>query len=49
MEGLPPLTATIPVLPSLASRQLASSSVLDLAEREQLDRIAAKIISDLKS
>jgi len=49
MEGLPPLTATIPVLPSLASRQLASSSVLDLAEREQLDRIAAKIISALKS
>jgi CO dehydrogenase maturation factor len=49
MEGLPPLTATIPLLPSLASRQLASSSVLGLAEREQLDRIAASIISALKS
>jgi CO dehydrogenase maturation factor len=46
-EGLPPLTAAIPVLPSLAARQLSSSSVLNLAERDQLDRIAAKIISDL--
>ncbi len=49
IEGLPPLTATIPLLSSLASRQLASSSVLDLAEREQLDRIAAKIISAIRN
>ena len=46
MDGLPPLTAMIPVLPSLAARQLISSSVLDLAERDDLDHIAAKIISD---
>jgi CO dehydrogenase maturation factor len=49
LEGLPPLTVTIPVLPSLTSRQLTSSSVLDLSEREQLDQIAAKIISALQS
>jgi CO dehydrogenase maturation factor len=47
MADLPPLTATIPILPSLADRQLVSSSVLDLRERGQLDGIAAKIISAL--
>jgi len=47
MDGLPPLTAVIPALPSLVARQLVSSSVLDLAERDDLDHIAAKIISDL--
>jgi len=47
IKGLPPLTATIPILPSLAARQLFSSSVLDLEERNQLDSIAEKIISDL--
>jgi CO dehydrogenase maturation factor len=47
MEGLPPLGGVIPILPSLAARQLNSSSVLDLSERDQLDNIAAKIISHL--
>ncbi len=47
MEGLPPLGGTIPILPSLAARQLNSPSVLDLSERDQLDKIAAKIISNL--
>lgn len=45
LEGLPPLVAAIPPLPSLASRQLGSSSVLDLAERDFLDGIAEKIIT----
>jgi CO dehydrogenase maturation factor len=49
MADLPPLTAVIPVLPSLADRQLVSSSVLDLRERDQLDGIAAKIIIALDS
>jgi CO dehydrogenase maturation factor len=48
LAGLPPLTAIIPVLPSLTSRQLESSSVLDLAERENLDKAAAQIISALQ-
>lgn len=48
MEGLPPLSAAVPVLPSLASRQLVNSSVLDLAERDQLDRIVAKLLADLQ-
>ena len=47
LDGLPPLTATIPILPSLTARQLTASSVLDLAERDQLDEIAAKVISAL--
>ncbi len=47
IKGLPPLTAVIPVLPSLASRQLESSSVLDLAEKDYLDDIAARIITSL--
>ena len=47
LVGLPPLTATVPILPSLAARQLTVSSVLDLAERDQLDEIAAKVISAL--
>ncbi len=48
LPGLPSLAATIPVLPSLASRQLESSSVLDLAEKEELDKVAAEIIATLK-
>ncbi|MCK9362617.1 MAG: P-loop NTPase [Syntrophales bacterium] len=48
IPGLPPLTATIPVLSSLTLRQLESSSVLDLEERENLDKVAAKLISALK-
>ena len=47
IAGLPPLAATIPPLPSLAARQLLSPSVLDLAERDQLDAIAAKVIAAL--
>lgn len=48
IPGLPPLIATIPILPSLSSRQLESSSVLDLAERDKLDSVAARIIESLK-
>lgn len=48
LPGLPPLVATIPLLSSLVSRQLESSSVLDLKERENLDKVAAKIISELR-
>jgi CO dehydrogenase maturation factor len=47
ISGLPPLTATIPPLSSLTARQLLTPSVLDLEERNQLDDIAEKIISDL--
>jgi CO dehydrogenase maturation factor len=49
IEGLPPLTATIPILPSLGARQLLSSSALDLEERDRLDDIAEKIISGLST
>ena len=48
IKGLPPLTAMIPVLPSLTSRQLQSSSVLNLTERDHLDKVAAEIIASLK-
>jgi len=47
LAGLPPLTGVIPPLPSLIARQLLSSSVLDLEERNQLDAMAAKIIAAL--
>lgn len=42
---LPPLVANIPILGSLKERQLASSSVLNLAERDLLDAMAEKIIT----
>lgn len=42
---LPPLVASIPALPSLSERQLKNSSVLNLDERDQLDRVAAQIIT----
>jgi hypothetical protein len=42
------LTGVIPPLPSLVARQLLSSSVLDLEERDQLDAMAAKIIVALE-
>jgi CO dehydrogenase maturation factor len=48
LPGLPPLVATIPILSSLSSRQLESSSVLDLAERDSLDSVAADIIESLR-
>lgn len=47
MTDLPPLTAVIPQLPSLVSRQLTSSSVLDLKERDQLDETIEKVLSVL--
>ena len=49
MEGIPPLSATIPLLPSLAARQLTSPSVLDLEERGRLDEIVANVLSDLRN
>jgi CO dehydrogenase maturation factor len=48
LPGLPPLTGVIPSLPSLAARQLLTSSVLDLEERDQLDAMAARIIAALE-
>ena len=47
IEGLPPLVATIPHLPSLTNRQLNSPSVLDLVERDELDRAARQILAGL--
>jgi CO dehydrogenase maturation factor len=41
---LPPLAAAIPVFPSLAGRQITDPSVLDLAERDEIDRFCAEII-----
>jgi len=49
LTGLPPLAATVPLLPSLLKRQLMSPSVLALEERDKLDEIAAKIISALRA
>lgn len=45
-EGLdlPPLAAAVPVFPSLAGRQITDPSVLDLAERDEIDRFCAEII-----
>jgi CO dehydrogenase maturation factor len=48
IEGLPPLTATIPPLSSLADRQLNSSSVLNLVEREELDYAVGQILAGLR-
>ncbi len=45
MGGLPPLAATIPLFASLNSRQLASPSVLDLPERDEIDRFCEDILS----
>ncbi len=42
---LPPLVATIPYLKSLEERQTTSSCVLDLPERDQIDRICDTILS----
>lgn len=47
IDELPPLVATIPILSSLGARELLSSSVLGLEERDELDNIAEKLISDL--
>jgi CO dehydrogenase maturation factor len=47
IDKLPPLAATIPILSSLGVRELLSSSVLGLEERDELDNIAGKLISDL--
>jgi CO dehydrogenase maturation factor len=47
LDGLPPLTAVLPALPSLTARQLKESSVLDLPERPDLDRACARILERL--
>ncbi|MFA4917114.1 MAG: ArsA-related P-loop ATPase [Syntrophales bacterium] len=47
IDGLPPLVATIGCLPSLASRQLNASSVLNLDERDELDQAIAKVLAEL--
>lgn len=47
LEGLPPLAAVLPALPSLLERQLTVSSVLDLPERPDLDRACARILERL--
>ncbi|MDI6776021.1 MAG: ArsA-related P-loop ATPase [Syntrophales bacterium] len=49
IEGLPPLVATIPHLPSLANRQLNSPSVLNLIERDELDRAVGQILAGLRT
>ncbi|MBG0791817.1 MAG: AAA family ATPase [Desulfovibrionaceae bacterium] len=47
MDGLPPLAATIPVLPSLVSRQLTDGSVLGLEEREDIDLRLDQVLAAL--
>lgn len=47
--GLPPLVASIPPLSSLTDRQLTSPSVLDLPQRDIVDRICRDILSALKA
>jgi len=47
ITGLPPLTATLPRLPSLEARQLFSASALDLAERGQIDPACRAILGAL--
>ena len=49
IAGLPPLAAVIPPLASLADRQLASPSVLGLAQRDGIDRICRDILSALEA
>lgn len=46
-SGLPPLAASIPMLDSLAMRQLTSPSVLDLPERRLLDGICSRLTEAL--
>ncbi|WP_028570918.1 AAA family ATPase [Desulfonatronum lacustre] len=49
IAGLPPLAASIPVLPSLTARQLTSGSVLGLEERSSLvDPLCRKILAALR-
>lgn len=49
IAGLPPLTASIPVLPSLTARQLASGSVLELEERSShIDPLCRDILAALR-
>jgi CO dehydrogenase maturation factor len=47
IPGLPPLVAVIPSLSSLVERQLASPAVLDLPQRNQVDRACADILKAL--
>lgn len=44
---LPPLVAKVPYLESLATRQQSSSSVLDLPEQREIDKLCEKIIESL--
>lgn len=44
LDGLPPLAATLPRLPSLEARQLVSASALDLPERELIDPACRAIL-----
>lgn len=45
---LPPVVARIPYLNSLAKRQQTSSSVLDLPEQSEIDKICERILDELK-
>lgn len=47
LDGLPPLTAILPRLASLESRQLTSASALDLPERDLIDPVCRAILSAL--
>jgi len=47
IPGLPPLAATIPLLSSLAGRQLATPCVLDLPQRPEVDQACAAILDAL--
>lgn len=44
IEGLAPLAACLPVLESLARRQLASASVLGIEEQDVVDAACAKVL-----
>lgn len=45
IPGLPPLVASFPILPSLAERQLVSPSVLNLSQRDVVDRVCRDILN----
>ena len=47
VEGLPPLAGVLPELESLRRRQLRDTSVLDLPQQPEIDRVCAGIIQFL--
>ncbi len=47
LQGLPPLAAVLPALPSLRERQLTVSSVLGLPERPDIDLACGRILERL--